>query len=60
MKGKYGMYSFDFIQSNQTKTHDPTFVFKKSMFFFDEIIIGLGSNIHSIDNAHPVVTTLFQ
>lgn len=32
----------------------------KSVFFFDNRIVALGSNIASSDKAHPVATTLFQ
>lgn len=39
---------------------DTTFRARKSMFFFDDMIVALGSGIRSEDREHDVVTTLFQ
>jgi hypothetical protein len=60
LNGNYGMYGFDFQQKGITASHDESFKFKKSLFCFDSLIIGLGSNIQCTDPSHPIVTTLFQ
>jgi hypothetical protein len=40
--------------------YDPTFRAFKTYFFFDNVVICLGSNIESRDDAHAMETTLFQ
>ncbi len=40
--------------------HDPSFRAFKTYFFFDNLILCLGSNIESRDDAHALETTLFQ
>lgn len=66
--GTYGMFAMDFQEkANQgwsgvtaPETHDETFTFKKSNFFFNDIIICLSSNINNIDTNSSTVTTLYQ
>jgi chondroitin-sulfate-ABC endolyase/exolyase len=66
--GTYGMFAMDFQEkqgsgfgtSTATETHDPTFTFKKSNFYFDDMIICLGSDINNTDSTHNTVTTLYQ
>lgn len=41
-------------------THDASFTFRKSVFFFDDFILCVGSNISNNDKCHPTITTLFQ
>ncbi|WP_064609497.1 chondroitinase family polysaccharide lyase [Photobacterium sp. J15] len=40
--------------------YDASFGANKSVFFFDNRIISLGSNIHTEDQRYPTQTTLFQ
>lgn len=40
--------------------HDPSFWWKKSVFFFGSTIVCLGTNICHGDGENPAVTTLFQ
>lgn len=66
--GTYGMFAMDFQEKinlgfggvTTSDTHDPTFTFKKSNFYFNDIIICLGSNINSTDLGHSIITTLYQ
>lgn len=66
--GTYGMFAMDFQEKinlgfggiTAPDTHDPTFTFKKSNFYFDDIIICLGSDISNTDTSHNTVTTLYQ
>jgi len=66
--GTYGMFAMDFQESINTgwsgsivpETWDETFTFKKSNFFFDDIIICLATNINNTDSDSPTITTLYQ
>ena len=68
--GEVGVFAMDFAETDYNytygngwsfpNTHNPTFVFKKSVFFFKDFIVSLGSNINNDDVTHPTVTTLFQ
>lgn len=66
--GQYGVFAMDFQEQTgqgfgatySTENHNSTFTFKKSNFFFDDIIVCLGSGINNNDNGSPTVTTLFQ
>lgn len=68
--GTFGMFAMDFQESDSqgfgtnytggTKNHNSTFTFKKSNFFFDDIIVCLGSGITNNDTSNETVTTLFQ
>lgn len=66
--GTYGMFAMDFQErANQgwsgvtaPETHDETFTFKKSNFFFDDVIICLATGITNTDSDSPTVTTLYQ
>lgn len=66
--GTYGMFAMDFQErqnlgwggSVTLDTHDPSFTFKKSSFFFNDMIICLASNISNSDQANETVTTLYQ
>lgn len=41
-------------------TYDTTFRADKSVFFFDDMVVCLGTGIGCADNEYPVVTSLFQ
>ncbi len=66
--GTVGMFAMDFQEKEGLgfgtvygpNTHNATFMFKKSTFAFDDMIVCLGSNINNDDAANPTVTTLFQ
>lgn len=66
--GTYGIFAMDFQERKNLgwsgvtapDTHDPSFTFKKSTFFFDDGIICLGSDINNTDRDYPTVTTLYQ
>ncbi len=66
--GEFGMFGMDFQQRTGQgtgtvygpDTHNSTFVFKKSNFFFDDIIVSLASGISNDDTANPTLTTLYQ
>ncbi|CAM4186097.1 polysaccharide lyase family 8 super-sandwich domain-containing protein [Flavobacterium weaverense] len=69
--GNFGMFAMDFQEdANQgfktnysagVKNHNSTFTFKKSNFFFDDIIVCLGSGItNSGSGSNETITTLFQ
>lgn len=66
--GTYGMFAMDFKEkinmgwsgSVFPETHDSTFTFKKSTFFFDDVIICLATDINNTDTNYPTVTTLYQ
>ena len=68
--GSYGMFAMDFQEdinqgfgTNYTsgvKNHNSTFTFKKSSFYFDDIIVCLGSGITNNDTSNETLTTLFQ
>lgn len=66
--GDYGMFAMDFQElENQgfgtsygSEGHNNTFTFKKSNFYFDDIIVSLGSGISNDDTSNSTITTLFQ
>ncbi|MCU7552868.1 chondroitinase family polysaccharide lyase [Chitinophagaceae bacterium LB-8] len=66
--GTYGMFAMDFQEKTDqgwgtvysSENHNPTFVFKKSVFTFDNMLICLGSGIGNNDAANTTLTTLFQ
>lgn len=66
--GETGIFAMNFVEDgvhwghgNFVKTtHEESFKFKKSVFFFKDYILALGSNISNDDTQHPTVTTLFQ
>ena len=71
IQGTFGMFAMDFQESDTqgfgtnytggTKNHNKTFTFKKSNFFFDDIIVCLGSGITNTGaGTNETVTTLFQ
>ncbi|MGQ7944308.1 CBM96 family carbohydrate-binding protein [Flavobacterium sp. WC2509] len=68
IQGTYGMFAMDFQQktgqgwgANYTgENHNATFVFKKSVFTFDNMLICLGSNIGNNDGTNTTLTTLYQ
>lgn len=55
--GRNGMYAMK-LQGHPK--YDASFYANKSVFFFDDRIIALGSDIRSTDRQHPVQTTLLQ
>jgi hypothetical protein len=66
--GDYGMFAMDFQEmENQgfgttysSNNHNGSFTFKKSNFFFDDIIVCLGSGISNNDTSNKTITTLYQ
>jgi len=66
--GKLGVFAMNFKESLDNhgnriiipNTHEETFKFKKSVFFLDDYILALGSNINNEDSQNPTVTTIFQ
>ena len=66
--GDYGMFAMDFQElENQgfgisygSEAHNNTFTFKKSNFYFDDIIVSLASGISNDDTSNSTITTLFQ
>lgn len=66
--GEFGMFGMDFQQRTGQgtgtvygpDTHNSTFVFKKSNFFFDDIIVSLASGISNNDTDNTTLTTLYQ
>lgn len=66
--GSYGMFAMDFQEKTgegfgtnySSNKHNSTFTFKKSNFYFDDIIVCLGSGISNNDTSNETVTTLFQ
>jgi hypothetical protein len=68
--GTYGMFAMDFqevqdrawgpITYSPVDNHNPTFVFKKSVFTFDNMLVCLGSNIGNNDAVNTTLTTLYQ
>jgi chondroitin-sulfate-ABC endolyase/exolyase len=55
--GRNGLFV---MQLESPKQHSPGFVGRKSVFFLDEMLVCLGSNIRSEDPEHETQTTLFQ
>lgn len=60
LHGDYGMFGLNFRQLAATATHNPSFLFRKSFFCFNDKIVCLGSNINNNDAANKTITTLFQ
>ncbi|MCD0468795.1 polysaccharide lyase family 8 super-sandwich domain-containing protein [Flavobacterium sp. JAS] len=68
--GTYGMFAMDFQEAqgrawgpntySAVDNHNPTFIFKKSVFTFDNMLICLGSNIGNNDATNNTLTTLYQ
>ena len=66
--GDYGMFAMDFQEktgqgfgvTHSSEHHNSTFTFKKSNFYFDDIIVCLGSGITNNDTSNETITTLFQ
>ncbi len=66
--GDYGLFAMDFQEqeglgwgtTHSTNNHNNTFTFKKSSFYFDDIIVCLGSGISNDDTTNPTITTLYQ
>ncbi|MGQ7944343.1 chondroitinase family polysaccharide lyase [Flavobacterium sp. WC2509] len=67
--GTYGMFAMDFQEqaglgwgtsTYSSDNHNATFVFKKSVFAFDNMLICLGSNIGNNDAVNTTLTTLYQ
>ncbi len=66
--GVYGMFGMDFQEKegqgfgtvHSSEQHNNTFAFKKSSFYFGDMIVCLGSGISNDDGSNPTVTTLYQ
>ena len=58
--GQSGLYACNFQEANAGVNHNPSFVWRKSWFCFDNQIICLGSNIADNDATNSTATTLFQ
>ncbi len=67
--GDYGLFAMDFqeLEGQGFSTdhgggeqHNDTFTFKKSNFYFDDIIVCLGSGITNDDATNSTITTLYQ
>lgn len=67
-RGNYGMFAMDFQEkegqgfgvTHSSEHHNSTFTFKKSSYYFDDIIVCLGSGITNNDASNETITTLFQ
>ncbi len=67
-KGNFGMFAMDFQQLegqgfgtvHGPDQHNNTFTFKKSSFYFDDLIVCLGSGISNDDTNSPTITSLYQ
>jgi hypothetical protein len=68
IQGTYGLFAMDFQEKTgqgfgtvySSENHNATFVFKKSVFAFDNMLICLGSNIGNNDAVNTTMTTLYQ
>jgi len=60
LEGKHGVFGMDFNQKGISGSHNTTFAFKKSVFFFDGKMICLGSNINNNDASNSTATNVFQ
>ena len=68
IQGTYGLFAMDFQEKTgqgfgtvySSENHNATFVFKKSVFAFDNMLICLGSNIGNNDAANTTMTALYQ
>ncbi|TXD46761.1 polysaccharide lyase family 8 super-sandwich domain-containing protein [Polaribacter sp. IC073] len=66
--GDYGMFAMDFQEkegqgfstTHSSENHNNTFTFKKSNFYFDDIIVCLASGINNNDTSNETITTLYQ
>ena len=66
--GAYGMFAMDFKEKTgqgfsttySPENHNASFTFKKSNFYFDDMIVSLGSGISNNDGSNATVTTLYQ
>lgn len=66
--GDYGMFAMDFKEQeglgfgviHSSGNHNKTFTFKKSNFYFDDIIVCLASGINNNDTSNETITTLYQ
>jgi chondroitin-sulfate-ABC endolyase/exolyase len=58
--GSSGMFAMDFQQSAHSVNHNTSFVFKKSVFAHNGMLVALGSNISNNNATDSTVTTLFQ
>ncbi|MCT4646721.1 MAG: T9SS type A sorting domain-containing protein [Carboxylicivirga sp.] len=66
--GHYGMFAMDFQERigngwgavHASENHNNSFVFKKTNFYFNDLIVCLGSGISNDDTSNPTVTTLYQ
>lgn len=66
--GTFGLFAMDFQEreglgfgtTHSSNNHNNTFTFKKSNFFFDDLIVCLGSGISNDDPTNNTITTLFQ
>lgn len=66
--GYYGLFAMDFKELegqgfstvHSGENHNATFTFKKSNFFFDDMIVCLASGINNDDTSNQTITTLYQ
>lgn len=66
--GAYGMFAMDFREQTgqgfstvyASEYHNNSFTFKKSNFYFDDLIVCLGSGISNNDASNATITTLYQ
>lgn len=66
--GDIGLFAMDFREredlgfgtTHSSNNHNSSFTFKKSNFFFDDLIVCLGSGISNDDPTNNTITTLFQ
>jgi hypothetical protein len=66
--GDYGLFAMDFQEQeglgwgtiHSSNNHNNTFTFQKSSFYFDDIIVCLGSGISNDDTTNATITTLYQ
>lgn len=66
--GDYGMFAMDFQEqegqgfgvTHSSENHNSTFTFQKSSFYFDDVIVSLGSGISNDDALNSTITTLYQ
>ncbi len=66
--GDFGLFAMDFREreglgfgtTHSSNNHNNSFTFKKSNFFFDDLIVCLGSGISNDDPTNNTITTLFQ
>ncbi len=56
----YWLGKKEFAKRLKNSAYDTTFKWRKSMFFFDDYILALGSDISSEDKQHRVCTVILQ